>query len=172
MTETESTQKNFSWFPARVRFGQEIKIKEALDKLGIESFIPTESRKNYRGKVRLHPVIPALVFIRSTKKQATDLRVVNQLPQSYLFDSAAHRMMVVPDKQMADFQKVLDMSMQEGGLVETVVEPGAKVRVTKGPLRGVEGFVIQVTGKCYVVVSLLGSVFTKAQVPRAYLEMR
>ncbi|MBO5595916.1 MAG: UpxY family transcription antiterminator [Bacteroidales bacterium] len=171
MTETESTQKNFSWFPARVRFGQEIKIKEILDKLGVESFIPTESRKNYRGKAKLHPVIPALVFIRSTKKQATDLRVVNQLPLSYLFDSAAHRMMVVPDKQMADFQKVLDMSMQEGGLIDTAIAPGAKVVVAKGPLRGVEGFVTQADGKCYVVVSLLGSVFAKAQVPRAFLEL-
>lgn len=47
MKETESPQNNFGWFPARVRFGQEIKIKETLDRLGIESFIPTELRKNF-----------------------------------------------------------------------------------------------------------------------------
>ena len=168
---TESTKNNLSWFPARVRFGQEIKIKEILDKLGVESFIPTETRKNYRGKAKPHPVIPALVFIHSTKQEATDLRVVNQLPLNYLFDNAAHRMMVVPDKQMADFQRVLDLSMQEGGLVNTSIEPGARVVVVRGPLRGVEGFVTQSDGKYYVVVSLLGSVFAKAQVPRAYLEL-
>lgn len=172
MENTVSKQNHLCWFPARVHFGQEIKLKEVLTRMGVESFIPTEPRKNYRGKVKEHPLIPALVFIRATKNQAAQLRTVIQLPLNYLFDAAEHRMMVVPDKQMEDFQRVLDMSVQEGGLVETVVEPGAKVRVTKGPLRGVEGFVIQVTGKCYVVVSLLGSVFTKAQVPRAYLEMR
>ena len=107
----------------------------------------------------------------TTKQEATDLRVVNQLPLNYLFDSAAHRMMVVPDKQMADFQMVLDMSMQEGGLINTSLEIGAKVVVAKGPLRGVEGFVTQSDGKYYVAVSLLGSVFAKAQVPRAYLEL-
>ncbi len=171
MKETESPQNNFGWFPARVRFGQEIKIKETLDRLGIESFIPTELRKNYRGKAKPHPVIPALVFIHSTKKQATDLRVVDNLPLSYLFDAAAHRMMVVPDKQMEDFQRVLDLSMQEGGLVNTSVEPGARVVVVRGPLRGVEGFVTQTNGKYYVVVSLLGSIFAKAQVPRAFLEL-
>lgn len=116
-------------------------------------------------------MIPALVFIHSTKKQATDLRVVDNLPLSYLFDAAAHRMMVVPDKQMEDFQRVLDLSMQEGGLVNTSVEPGARVVVVRGPLRGVEGFVTQTNGKYYVVVSLLGSIFAKAQVPRAFLEL-
>ena len=75
------------------------------------------------------------------------------------------------DKQMADFQRVLDMSMQEGGLINTSLEIGAKVVVAKGPLRGVEGFVTQSDGKYYVVVSLLGSIFAKVQVPRAYLEL-
>ena len=171
MSKTESIQNSINWFPARVHFGQEIKIKQALERLGVESFIPTEFKKNYRGTTKLHPVIPALVFIHSTKKQAAALRVIDQLPLNYLFDNATHKMMVVPDKQMEDFQRVLDMSLKEGGLIDTAIEPGVKVNVVKGPLRGVEGFVTQADGKCYVVVSLLGSVFAKAQVPRAFLEL-
>lgn len=172
MAEIIKPLQEVFWFAARVHFGQEIKIKLTLEKMGVECFIPTEPRANYRGQVKQHPLIPALVFIHSTKKQATDLKVLYHLPVNYIFDAAAHRMMIVPDKQMEDFQRVLDMSLKNGGLVEMNVEPGASVVVTKGPLRGVEGSVSQVKGKYYVVVSLLGSVFTKAQVPLAYLELK
>lgn len=35
---------------------------------------------------------------------------------------------------------------------------------------GVEGHVLEFRGRCYVVVSLLHTLFAKAQVPRSYLE--
>ena len=79
-------------------------------------------------------------------------------------------MMVVPDKQMEDFQRVMDQSLEEGGLVDKPLEVGEKVRVTKGVLKGVEGYVLELSGKTYVVVSLIGCIFARARVPRAWLE--
>ena len=39
-----------------------------------------------------------------------------------------------------------------------------------GVLAGVEGFVLELRGRTYVVVQLLDSWFAKASVPRAWLE--
>jgi len=79
-------------------------------------------------------------------------------------------MMVVPDKQMEDFRRVFDLSLGEGGLVDETLELGEKVRVTKGALRGVEGYVVELLGRTYVVVSLIGCLWARARVPRAWLE--
>ena len=58
----------------------------------------------------------------------------------------------------------------EGGLIDRPLELGERVRVTKGVLAGVEGFVLELRGRTYVVVRLLDSWFAKASVPRAWLE--
>ena len=73
-------------------------------------------------------------------------------------------------KQMEDFRRVFDFSMDEGGLLETDLAPGEAVRVVRGTLAGVEGNVMEIQGKTYVVVGLPGSVFARARIPRAWLE--
>ncbi|MBR1435694.1 MAG: transcriptional regulator, partial [Bacteroidales bacterium] len=61
-------------------------------------------------------------------------------------------------------------SKDEGGLMDAPLALGDRVKVVRGPLRGVEGHVLELRGKIYVVVSLLDSIFAKADVPRAWLE--
>ena len=159
-----------SWLPARSKFGQEIKIKQILGTRGVECFIPTEVKKNYRGKGVEHAVIPCMVFLRASKEDACALKTVYQIPINFLFDHATHRMMVVPDKQMEDFQRVFEVSMDEGGLLDQPLEIGDKVKVVQGALKGVEGNVLEIQGQYYVVVSICGSIFARAKVPRAFLE--
>jgi len=78
-------------------------------------------------------------------------------------------MMIVPDKQMDDFKRVLDFSLTEGGLVDQPLEIGERVRVTKGALKDVEGYVVELLGRTYVAVSLLNCIWARARVPRAWL---
>ena len=158
------------WFAAKTRFGQEISIKRKLEQLGIQHFIPTRMKKNYRNQNREHPVISNLVFIRTTKQEATSLKTELGLPLNYMFDYISHTMLVVPDKQMEDFQRVFEVSMEEGGLMDQPLEIGDKVRVAQGALKGVDGNVLEIQGQYYVVVSLCGSIFARAKVPRAFLE--
>ena len=158
------------WFAARTSYGQEVGVRDRLVSKGVEHFIPTERRRNYRGQMREHAVINNLVFIRATKQEACQLRTAYGLPVNYLFDYASHAMLTVPDKQMEDFRRVFEASISEGGLVDQPLALGELVRVTRGALKGVEGHVIELQGKLYVVVALCGCVFARARVPRAYLE--
>ena len=79
-------------------------------------------------------------------------------------------MLVVTDKAMDDFQRVFACSIDEGGLMGQPLKVGELVRVTEGPLKGVEGYVLELRGKVFVVVGLLGMIWARAQVPRAWLE--
>ena len=159
------------WFAARTRCGAELSVAGQLEKLGVESFLPTELRTRTRRRVPYkRALIPCLVFLRATKERACELANVEGVPVKYLIDPATRSLMVVPDKQMDDFRRVLDLSTDEGGLMDRPLELGDRVRVVKGVLSGVEGYVLEFKGRTYVVVRLLDSWFAKASVPRAWLE--
>ena len=165
------------WFVARTRyFRQEMKIRDWLTAHEIENYVPTEtvrsSRSGDRGarhKMAEKPLAPNLVFLKAVKEDACALVTDYGLPMEFMVDCATHRMMVVPDKQMDDFQRVLDRSILEGGMVDRPLQLKDKVRVIKGPLQGVEGFVVEIRGRYHVAVSLCGFAWAVAQVPRAWI---
>ena len=159
--------QSYNWYAARTRYGQELKIRDRLVREGVEHFIPTVPADGSRKE---KAAVSNLVFLRATKQEALDLANTGVIPVKYIIDCATRTLLVVPDKQMEDFRRVMDLSLEEGGLMDRPLALGDRVRVTKGPLRGVEGHVIEFQGRYYVVVSLLESLFAKARVPRSWLE--
>lgn len=156
------------WFAARTRYGQELKVRDRLEARGVEHFIPTVPSDGPRKE---KAAVSNLVFLKASKPEALELANTGIIPVKYIVDCATRTLLVVPDKQMEDFRRVMDLSLEEGGLMDRPLALGDRVRVTKGPLRGVEGHVIEFQGRYYVVVSLLESLFAKARVPRSWLEV-
>ena len=150
------------WFAARTRYGQELKVRDRLAREGVEHFIPVRADGR--------PVVTNLVFLKATKAEALDLANTGVVPVKYVIDCATRTLLVVPEKQMEDFRRVLDLNLEEGGLMDQPLALGDRVKVVKGPLKGVEGRVIEFQGRYYVVVSLLDSLFAKARVPKSWLE--
>jgi len=159
------------WYVARTRHGAELGVRNRLSALGVEHFVPTRMRQAYRGKAQVEePLLTCLVFLRATRTDALNLIHEWGLKADYMFDCATRKMMTVPDKEMEDFRRVFDLSMEEGGLMDKPLSIGERVRVTRGVLRGVEGFVLELHGKTYVVVGLMDCLYARARVPRAWLE--
>lgn len=155
------------WYAARTRYGQELKVRDWLVREGVEHFIPTVPTDGPR---REKAAITNLVFLKATKAEALELANTGVIPVKYIIDCATRTLLVVPDKQMEDFRRVMDLSLEEGGLMDQPLALGDRVKVTKGPLKGVEGRVLEFQGRYYVVVSLLESLFARARVPRSWLE--
>ena len=148
------------WYAARTRFGQELQVKRRLAGAGVEHFIP----EGAKGR----PAIPCLVFLHTNKAEALDLANTSCIRMKYIIDCATRTLLVVPDKQMEDFRRVFE---QADDVTSEPLALGDRVRVTHGPLKGVEGHILQFQGKTYVVVGLLNSVFAKARVPRSWLAL-
>ena len=140
-------------------------MRNRLVREGVENFVPVRTKDG-----REHPILNSLVFLRTTKSEALELANTGVIPVKYVIDCATRTLLVVPDKQMEDFQRVLDLSLEEGGMMDRPLSLGDRVKVVKGPLKGVEGHVIEFQGRYYVVVSLLDCLFARARVPRSWLE--
>ena len=162
------TARTYNWYAARTRCGQELKVRDRLAREGVEHFIPSASSGGHRKE---RAVVNSLVFLRATKQEALDLANTGAVPFKYIVDCATRTLLVVPDKAMEDFRRVMDRSLESGGLTDRPLSLGDRVKVTKGPLKGVEGHVLELKGKCYVVVSLLNCLFARTQVPRNWLSL-
>lgn len=153
---------------------QEKKIKQRLDSMGIENFIPFQQiARKIHGVDKLIevPVIPNLVFIYTTFKSCMSLIQEYAFDMRYLRDRETGNFLIVPDKQMNDFMFLLDFSKEMVEVVNENLKKGDKVRVIKGDFAGIEGELIRVKGHKRVVVRLEGVVsLATAYIPGSFLE--
>ena len=153
---------------------QEKKIKQRLDSMGIENFIPFQQiARKIHGVDKLIevPVIPNLVFIHTTFKSCMSLIQEYAFDMRYLRDRETGNFLIVPDKQMNDFMFLLDFSKEMVEVVNENLKKGDKVRVIKGDFAGIEGELIRVKGHKRVVVRLEGVVsLATAYIPCSFLE--
>ena len=156
------------WFPMRVTYSRELKVKAELDRLGIESFIPMmyklveENTDNPHRK--LVPAINNLIFVHSTQERISHLKSSNEVlePLRYMIDQTAqqpHTIMTVPDRQMENFMRVAsrtDDSVMFLNDDSVVGKEGKHVMITGGAFEGVTGVIKRVKRCKRVVVEIEG----------------
>ena len=95
------------WFPMRVTYSRELKVKAELDRLEIENFIPMTYRlidgdmDNPHRK--LVPAINNIIFVYSTQERISHLKSSNETlePLRYMIDQTAqqpHTIMTIADR--------------------------------------------------------------------------
>ena len=159
------------WFPMRVTYQREMKVKAELDRLGIENFVPmrykvVESRNDGDTELRrkLMPAISNLIFVRSTQERVSELKQSNEVlePLRYMMDRTAsreHAIMTVADRDMENFMRVASMTDDSVMFLDedTVVgKEGKRVEIMGGAFEGVKGVICRVKRCKRVVVELEG----------------
>lgn len=157
-----------TWFPMRVTYSREMKVKGELDRLGIENFIPmtyrfvdVEGEDPHR---KLVPAINNLIFVHSTQEHISGLKATNELlePLRYMIDRTAEKepeIMIVPDRQMENFMQVASKTDDSVLFLDenTIVgKEGKRVQIMAGAFKGVEGVIRRVKRCKRVVVALEG----------------
>ena len=156
------------WFPMRVTYQREMKVKTELDRLGIESFVPM----TYKGVDadtdnpcrKLVPAIRNLIFVQSTQERISHLKSSNEVlePLRYMIDNTAeeaHTIMTIPDRQMQNFMRVASKSDDSVMFLndESVVgKEGKRVEIIGGAFEGVTGVIRRVKRCKRVVVEIEG----------------
>ena len=160
-----------TWFPMRVTYHREMKVKVELDRLGIENFVPmrykvVESQNGGDTELRrvLVPAISNLIFVRSTQERMSELKRRNEVlePLRYMMDHTAtgeHTIMTVADREMENFMRVA--SRTDDSVIfldnDTVVgKEGKCVEIMGGAFEGVKGVIRRVKRCKRVVVKIEG----------------
>ena len=156
------------WWAMSAPYQRELKAKAALDKLGIENFVPMRYqavRKRTGSMAReLLPAIHNLIFVRGSKP------CVSQAKKDILWlqwltrpEGGKNVPVTVPDKDMEQFIAVTNTYNEHLIYIqpdEIDLRKGTPVRILGGPFNGFEGTFIKVKGsrKKRVVVMLKGIV--------------
>ncbi len=160
-----------TWFPMRVTYQREMKVKAELDRQGIENFVPmrykvVESQNGGDTELQrvLVPAISNLIFVRSTQERMSELKRRNEVlePLRYMMDYTAsqeHAIMTVADGEMENFMRVA--SRTDDSVIfldnETVVgKEGKCVEIMGGAFEGVKGVIRRVKRCKRVVVEIEG----------------
>ena len=160
-----------TWFPMRVTYQREMKVKAELDRLGIDNYVPmkykvVESQNGGDSELQrvLVPAISNLIFVRSTQERMSELKRRNEVlePLRYMMDYTAsqeHAIMTVADGEMENFMRVA--SRTDDSVIfldnETVVgKEGKCVEIMGGAFEGVKGVIRRVKRCKRVVVEIEG----------------
>lgn len=171
--KTEEPQK--WWYALRVTYQRELKVKEELEQRKLKCFLPMTmklvERNGERKKIRV-PAVSNLLFVNITKEEMQLLKKEQTLPIRYIMDREKRVPVVIPDRQMENFIRVAQEMDQKQVYISSdelkTLKKGTKVRITEGPMAGVEGEFVRVKHDRRVVVKLqnmmaIGTGFIKAE---------
>ena len=156
-----------AWYVLRVTYQREIAASKALEEMHIEHYVPTIRTRirNDKGVSigwKVEPLVHNYIFINDSYENilnlkqgkldylrfimAKDDKGLNDVPQ------------YVPDKQMADFIKVVRTMGSKPVDPNIDLKKGDRVRVLTGPFEGVEGVFVRMPNRHEkrVVVQIAG----------------
>ena len=152
------------WYPMRVTYHRELRIKEQLDALGIDNFVPMHydlSDSSDGPRKTLVPAIHNLIFVHASQETLTHLKMHRKEfePMRYMMrtSSDGHKeLLYVPDRQMEDFMRVA--SAQDASVIFLDARDnsnmGRRVRITVGRFKGVEGVIKRIKKNKYFLIQI------------------
>lgn len=160
------------WHAVYTASRAEKKVKERLDELGIENFLPVQTlvrQWKYRKQKVTVPVIAGMIFVRVSRREQIPVLQTKGVV-SFLRLKGESKAAIIPDRQMKDFCFLVDFSEEAVEITNENIAIGDRVTVIKGPLAGLKGELVQVKGssKIAVQVDVLG--YAMVDMPASFVE--
>lgn len=140
------------WFVAVIKNHSEIKVSDNLTQKGFECFVPViiseKTWNNGRKHKSVTPLLSAKIFIRCTEEQRMDEIVKLPYISRFMVDRSSgtsRKLMVIPDNDMEAFKKAVECSQGEITVWESTLVTGDMVRITKGAMEGLVGYIERTT---------------------------
>jgi transcriptional antiterminator NusG len=154
MTGTRAFSKvdSHPWYAVRVRSHFEFTTARALCAKGYAEFVPSyPSKRAWSDRVKEIniPLFPGYVFCRF---DATDPYPVLNSPGVVHIVSAGNRPLEVEEDEIAHIQAICHSGL--GVQPCQFLQAGRRVLIGRGPLKGVEGIVLEIKTSCRIVVCI------------------
>lgn len=141
------------WYAIHTRSRHEKQVDLFLSERGIETFLPlihTLSRRRDRKKYVDIPLFPGYMFVCTDKERLFDVKFTRGVTRIIGTDIDAPT--PIPDKQILDIKAIMETEVQLDPF--PYLKKGRMVRVKAGPLKGLEGILIERKGHYKLVIRI------------------
>lgn len=148
-----SSKDMVNWYAVYTKPRNEKKVYARLVEKGIETFLPLQRKlKQWSDRKKLvdEPLFRSYIFVRIDSKRYYDVLNTVGVVRYVTFEGKA---VPIPDKQIEQVKQLLVQDI-EIEAVEGQIEPGARVEVRFGSLKGIEGEMVEHAGKKKVVIRI------------------
>ncbi len=142
-----------AWYVMKTSFKRELRAKDILDRLSVESYIPMTQRDVvYGGRLRrvMQPAVHNLIFVRVDHEQLDFVKSrVNFLHNYIVREDDVLRPVIISDRDMMQFIGVTSERLNRLIYLDLSQQPlprGCRVRITGGDFEGYEGVLMKVKG--------------------------
>jgi transcriptional antiterminator RfaH len=137
----KSDIKTYKWYPVYTHPRAEKKAYEALVSKGIEAYLPLHRQLKQwsdRKKWIEEPFIKSYLFVHIRQYDQTEVLMTKGITRFIYFSGKIASM---PDRQVADLKMIMT-SPFELEITEEDLQPGEKIVIKAGPLKGLIGEII------------------------------
>ncbi len=141
------------WYAIHTRSRHEKQVDMFLSERGIETFLPlvhTLSRRKDRKKYIDTPLFPGYMFVNVDKERLFDVKYTRGVTRIIGTDIDVPT--PIPDKQILDLKSITESDVQLDQF--PYLEKGRAVRVKAGPLKGIEGILVERKGHYKLVIRI------------------
>ncbi len=143
--------KYMKWYAIHTRSRHEKQVDLFLSERGVETFLPlvhTLSRRRDRKKYVDIPLFPGYLFVCAEKERLYDVKFTRGVTRIIGTDIDAPT--PIPDKQILDIKAIMETEVQLDPF--PYLKKGRMVRVKSGPLKGLEGILVERKGHYKLVI--------------------
>jgi transcription antitermination factor NusG len=142
------------WYALYTAPRAEKKVSARFSEAGIEHYLPLKTVKRKwsdRIKEVIVPVVHGYIFVHITK---TEFRSVLGIYGAISFVREHNEPAIIPQPQMDTLRFMCDFSDEPVEITQEALTPGEAITITKGPLQGLIGELVQVKGKHKVIIRI------------------
>lgn len=160
------------WHVAIVRPRYERICRSIITSMGIDAYVATQKElhqyasRNKREVEKI--VIPRMVFVQ-VKNEEERLSILKGCPYIDRFminpSSSSRSFALVPDHQIKKLKYILFESDEPVTYIPSPLSLGERIRILRGPLMGLEGYVRKVGGNSYVAVEISHLGYAMTSIP-------
>lgn len=144
-----SVEEQLCWYALYVKSRHEKTVAVHLNGKGYESFLPTYIKHHSLSKHFEVPLFPNYVFCRFQLR--TKLTVV-KTPGVFSIVGNSNQPSPVPDSEIEGVKRMTEAGL--GHQPWPYIAPGQSVRLKHGPLRGLDGVVLDNSNEKWLVISI------------------
>ncbi len=162
------------WVAALVHTNCEKRVAANLDKLGIENYVAVQTEEHQwsdRKKKIDRIVIPMVVFVRLAQDEVDEFRRLSFILKFITYPGSKELATPIPDEQIDKLKFLLHNADAKVTVVENL-KVGDKVRLVRGPMKGLEGELSHIEeNEPVVAIRIDGLGYACVSVEKANLEL-